>query len=70
MKDVCPFCERPDPVLDQTTLEVGRNSVRADCFRCTHCSRLYFTVEQVHTIVASVCEVNNWEKSVSGNLRP
>ena len=54
MKDICPFCELPEPLPDVITFEVDIDRVQSDCQRCPHCHRRYFTTAQVRKIIKAV----------------
>jgi len=54
MKDICPFCELPEPLSDVMTFETDIDRVQADCQRCPHCHRRYFTTAQVRKVIKAV----------------
>jgi uncharacterized protein with PIN domain len=56
MKDICPFCELPEPVADEMVFEVGEQNFKAECHRCPHCQRRYYTTGQVRKLLELVSD--------------
>ena len=57
MKDICPFCELPEPIHDKMVFEAGKERFTTECQKCPHCNRRYYTTSQVRKLVELVADV-------------
>ena len=54
MKDICPYCEKAEPIRGATAFVVKGATVEAECFYCPSCGGKFMTTHQVENLIRDI----------------